>query len=361
MKRGFASYLKAACLTAAAALAGPAAAQSYQPAFDASRFKAEHPSPVLVLGTPHLSGWPETVPQQVLGPLLDRLAAWKPDAIAIEAVSGVQCDYLRRHPARYAETVESYCSDTAAAAAASGLNVPAATAEAERLLADWPADPTPAQRRRLAAVFLAGGEQASALVQWLRLPERERRAGEGLDAALVARLEKLRTGRNENYRIAAPLAARLGHERVYAVDDHTSDFTITDEEAFGAAIKRVWDNSVAAQRRELETALLKSIEGGGDILAVYRRYNEPEQALRAYRGDFGAALGDTSPQRFGRQYVGAWETRNLRMVANIREVIAANPGQRVLAIVGASHKGYYEDYLNRMHDVALTDVLEVLP
>ena len=50
--------------------------------------------------------------------------------------------------------------------------------EAERLLADWPAEPTAAQRRHLAAVFLAGGEQASALVQWLRLPATERRAGD---------------------------------------------------------------------------------------------------------------------------------------------------------------------------------------
>lgn len=360
MKRWSAMSLKAVPLMAAAALAGAASAQDYQPGFDPSELKAESPSPVLVLGTPHLSGWPKTVPQQAVDPLLDRLAAWQPDAIAIEALSGVQCDYLRRHPARYAETVKNYCGDNAPAAAATGLDVPAATAEADRLLADWPADPTAAQRRRLAAVFLAGGEQTSALVQWLRLPKAERRAGDGLDAALVARLEELRTRRNENYWIAAPLAARLGHQRVYAVDDHTFHAMIADEEAFGAAIRHVWDNPVAAQRRDMEAALVKSIESGGDILAVYRRYNEPEQAMLAYRSDFGAALGDTSPQRFGRQYVGGWETRNLRMVANIREVIAARPGQRVLAFVGASHKGYYEDYLDRMHDVALADAGEVL-
>ncbi|HEY0446836.1 MAG TPA: DUF5694 domain-containing protein [Allosphingosinicella sp.] len=360
MKRLFAMSLKAAGLAAVAALAGTAAAQGYQPTFDPSRLKAENPSPVLVLGTSHLSGWPASVPQQVVDPLLERLAAWKPDAIAIEALSGVQCDYLRRHPARHSETVKSYCWDTAAAAAATGLDVPAATAEADRLLAAWPADPTAAQRRRLAAVFLAGGEQASALVQWLRLPEAERRAGDGLDAALVARLESLRTRRNEDYWIAAPLAARLGLERVHPVDDHSSYLRIADEEAYGAAVMRAWDNPVSAQRREAEAAIVKLIEGEADILSAYRRYNQPEQAVLAYRGDFGAALGETSPQRFGRQYVGGWETRNLRMVANIREVIAARPGGRVLAIVGVSHKGYYEDYLHRMHDVVLADVREVL-
>jgi hypothetical protein len=58
--------------------------------------------------------------------------------------------------------------------------------------------------------------------------------------------------------------------------------------------------------------------------------------------------------------VGYWETRNLRMVANIREVLGQRPGTRLLAIVGASHKGYYEAYLNMMHDVQLVDAEEVL-
>jgi len=48
------------------------------------------------------------------------------------------------------------------------------------------------------------------------------------------------------------------------------------------------------------------------------------------------------------------------MVANIREVLGRNPGTRLLAIVGASHKGYYEAYLSQMRDVTLIDVLPVL-
>jgi hypothetical protein len=58
--------------------------------------------------------------------------------------------------------------------------------------------------------------------------------------------------------------------------------------------------------------------------------------------------------------VGYWETRNLRMVANIRDVLGQTPGTRLLAIVGASHKPYYEAYLNLMHDVQLVDAEEVL-
>jgi len=69
---------------------------------------------------------------------------------------------------------------------------------------------------------------------------------------------------------------------------------------------------------------------------------------------------EPSPQAFGRNYVGYWETRNLRMVANIRDVVGQTPGMRLLAIVGASHKPYYEAYLNLMHDVQLVDAEAVL-
>lgn len=51
---------------------------------------------------------------------------------------------------------------------------------------------------------------------------------------------------------------------------------------------------------------------------------------------------------------------NLRMVANIRDVLAHHPGSRLLVIVGASHKGYFDAYLNQMHDVRLADASLVL-
>ena len=48
------------------------------------------------------------------------------------------------------------------------------------------------------------------------------------------------------------------------------------------------------------------------------------------------------------------------MVANIREVLGRAPGTRMIAIVGASHKPYYEAYLNQMRDVTLVDLGPIL-
>ncbi|MDC3955812.1 DUF5694 domain-containing protein [Polyangium jinanense] len=335
-----------------------AGACAQQPDFDPSKLKGPAGGPaneVLVLGSSHLSQLPKRFDPAGLRPLLDRLAAWRPQAIAIEALSGPQCDVLRRYPLRYQDTITTYCPDPDPARATTGLDVPAATAEAHRLLAAWPAAPTAAQRRRLAAVFLAGGEQASAVVQWLRLPEAERRAGDGLDGALVEQLNRLQGQRDESILVGAQLAARLGHERVYPMDDHTADGPSADEKAAGAAISKAWDNPATKKRLAASAALEQHLDTAEGVLAMYRAANAPGETKLAFDSDFGAALEEPSPQRFGRNYLGYWETRNLRMAANIREVLGDRPGMRMLVIVGASHKGYLEAYLHQMHDVRIVD------
>lgn len=342
---------------------GASAAQCRPTIFNPAQLKGpRHGSAnqVLVLGTPHLSQLPASFKPADLQPLIARLRGWKPQAIMIEAVSGSQCHFMRHYPGRYRESVETYCWDPAPARIATGLDVPAATAEAARLLASWPPSPSPAQRRHMAAVFLASGEPASALVQWLRLSPSERHSAGNLNPVLTAKLDSLQVRRDESLLIAARLAADLGQERVYAMDDHTADMPVVDEAAYGAAIGKAWDNP-ATERRKVRGAALEAQLGSPDaIMAMYRAYNAPDQSKLVFDSDFGAALEEKSPQQFGRNYLGYWETRNLRMAANIRDILATRPGIRALVIVGASHKGYLEAYLNQMHDVRITVAEEVL-
>jgi hypothetical protein len=68
----------------------------------------------------------------------------------------------------------------------------------------------------------------------------------------------------------------------------------------------------------------------------------------------------SSPDLYGRQYVAWWETRNLRIVANIRSTLQHDPQGRVLSIIGATHKGYLDAYLDMMQDVRLVDAEQIL-
>jgi hypothetical protein len=339
------------------------AATDYRPEFDPSLHKGPDtavPNKVLVLGTHHYANFPANFSPKNLDPLMDRLQVWKPQIVMEERLSGPQCDFMRRYSTRYSDEVKTYCWDTAPAYQASGLDIPAATVEIEKLLANWPTTPTPSQRRHLALVFLAGGDQTSALVQWLRLPPAERIAGDGLDKTLVEQLQSLTVMRNEGYLLAAPLAARLGLERVYSVDDHTADIDVADEKAYAESLKRAWNNPATAKRETQDAALTPHLDSGEGVLAMYRSDNQPGQAALVYESDFGAVLKDQSPQQFGRQYEAYWETRNLRMAANVREVLGVTPGKRALFIVGASHKGYLDAYLNMMHDIKLEDAEAIL-
>lgn len=315
---------------------------------------------LLVLGSMHLSQLPDDFRLDSLQPLLDRLAAFKPDIVAIESLSGEQCDLFARYPSTYPpDDVAPYCRSPVAAKAATGLDVPQAIAEVNKTLSDWPTKPTPAQRRHLAALFLAAADEESAVVQWLQLPADERTAADGLDATLVEQLQKYAKNRNESFSIGSMIAAHSGLQRVYPVDDHTGDaFHITDSKAFEAAVRQAWSTGRAAAQpnRDRSEALVKS----GDMLAAYRFVNDPDVLRTAIDSDFGAAMRDPSPQHYGRQYVGGWETRNLRMVANIRATFRDRPAARVLVIVGSSHKPWFDGTLAQLQGVEIVDVEKVL-
>lgn len=344
--------------------AGASNAQGYEPAFQPGALDDEPagpPNEVMVLGSPHLAALPNSFRLEMVDPLVARLVAWRPTDIAVEDNSGLLCDKMRRMPERYQDAIESYCFDISIPASVTGLDVPAANAKAEAILKDWPRDPSPALRRKLAAIFLAAGEPGSAVVQWLRLRADERKADAVLTQELVDILQRRVGSANETYSVAARVAAASGLERLWSVDDQSTYIgEFEDSDAFGAAVSAAWDNP-STKARTVEAKRLEDNLGQPDgLLSMYRAYNTPDYVLLTYQSDFGAALTEPSEQRYGRRYVSYWETRNLRMVANIREVLGRRPGSRMLAIVGASHKGYYEAYLDQMRDVELVDVLPVL-
>ncbi len=327
---------------------------------DLDRLMAGPRTRVAVLGTVHLQEMKADLGPKELQPVLDRLTAYHPDVITIESISGKGCKSMEQQAdGREPASSNPYCSDPSAARAATGLDVAAATAQVDRVLKNWPKSPSATQRRHLAALFLASNDQASALVQWLQLDDTQRHAGDGLNPALVDTLRRDASARDEGYLIAARLAARLGLQRVFPVDDHTGDdIQVDDAGAFSAAVQSAWSGEVAlaGPLRDHVT----SLENEADMLGVYRYINTPAYLQATVDEDFGAALRDPSPRHYGQMYVAGWETRNLRMVANVREVLRERPGVRVLCIVGATHKPWFDQLLGQMQGIDIVDVGEVL-
>lgn len=348
--------MKALVVAAGLALSAPASANS---PLGADAPVAGPRSQVMTLATMHLSehkSWTAAM----LEPLIAKLIAYRPTIVTHEGVSGEQCEAMRAFPDLYADAYEQYCWDPSAIRDRTRLAVPEALRRVRETLESWPARPTAAQRRRLAMLLLAAGDRPSARVQWLRLAANERRPGDGLDNEMIALIERKDRPLNESYDVAAVLAARLGLERVHAVDDHSSDGVLAYQgKDFEAAIAAHFQ---AARSHPLFVAKLARdalVTDGASLLAYYRELNAPGAQDAQIRGDFGAAMAQQRPATPAR-YVGWWDVRNLRMAANVRATFAAQPGARVLNIVGASHKPWYDTYMGMMADVEVIDSAAVL-
>lgn len=351
--------MKAIALLLLVATATPAAAQ-FTPPLGAEPEVAGPRTEMMTLGSVHLSGYKDWKAAW-LAPLNARLVAWRPGIVTIERLSGAQCELMRTTPEKYAEVYEHYCADDTGFQRALRMTQAQAEAEVGRQLAAWPASPSATQRRRLAMLFLAAGDRPSALVQWLRLPEAERREGDGLTAEALKVFDRTSGRMNENYEIGATVAAASGLERVHSVDDHTSD-VLGDgyPEGFGEWQMARFERLRAAPLLKADEAATAAVEDGPSLLALYRDMNLAGAQDAQVQSDFGGAFADPAAKRFGRYYAGWWETRNLRMVANIREAITLQPGARVLNIVGASHKPWYDQWARQMADVVVVDAHAVL-
>ncbi len=354
-----AAALAVFCATPALAQTGAFDPRAYQ-----DRVVGE-PTQVLVLGSPHLSGAPADFDPAVLGPLLDRLAAFRPDIIAIEALSGESIDALWRYRGISPESATSYggrAMTMAAGVRAMQLGFPDAEAEVRRALAEWPAEPTPNQRRRLAALFVASGDPHSALVQWWRLDPSERIAEDGVSALMVEQMAQYDARKNENHLIGVRLAVRLGLERLYPIDDHSSDDIGAARMAeLEAMMEQEW---VADLMRDPAFTPLReaasNLRSPEQALDTYRMLNSPRTGHVDANGQWLSMLNRETPNAVGRTRIADWEVRNLRQVANIREAIANNPGARVLVITGSAHKPWFDSYLRMMTDVEVVDAARIL-
>ncbi|MEP1230037.1 MAG: DUF5694 domain-containing protein [Litorimonas sp.] len=317
------------------------------------------PTQVMVLGTAHLSGYSDDLTLGDLEPLLERLEAYAPDIITTEDSSGMTCHRVRAYPREHDGYADGYCFDGEAYRAESGLSIAEGSFLARETLLKWPNTPTASERRRLASYFLASEEPVSALVQWLRLDEKDRVAGDGLGSVSVTFFKNFKQSMNESNSIAARLAARRGLERVHYADDHGSYYYPDGKrEAYGARVSELWPQEDDPCQEHF--ALPDDKLTRGDIIGAYRIFNNADYGIKQMDCDWKLTMNDAEPEAYGRRYTLGWQARNLRMVSMIVTAAAHKPGGKVLSIVGASHKPYFEAYLDQMHDIEVVNTDEVL-
>lgn len=340
------------------------ALQAAEPAVDLSGVQdplGGEPTRVLVLGTTHLNQLPEgAFDPSHLALVLDRLEAFDPDIIAIESIDGRGCDQIRRFGHLYGDVYDRYCREPELALDELAMTQPAAAAAAFAVESEWPENRSAADRRRRAALLYGAGEPWSAALQWAQLAEPEREAGGAVSEALADELNAMLQSRNENNLIGVQLAARLGLETLAAMDDHTADAVYARApETLGPVIQSIWSNP-PEQSVAMRDGAQRYLGSAQSVLAGFRYLNSSAYQEAVIAADFGAAAASADEGAVARQYLAWWQTRGLRMAANVIEAAGNQPGANVLVIVGASHKPYFDAYLDQMHDVELVSVDAVM-
>lgn len=334
-----------------------------EPAIDMSGVQqglAGGPVQVMVLGTAHLGGMSELVPKAHLSLLIEKLESFAPDIIAVESQSGISCGILKEYRSIYGQTWDDYCWDPEYMLQSLGVSTDEALSQSYAYLSESTANPTPAQRRNMAAFFFASGWSDSATLQWMQLAEEERTAADGINEELKAWLDKRLSSSNETVSIAAELGARLGLKYLHPMDDHTADIVYHNApEELWDIVGSVWQASREQNQSNEETRqqLLGSPEG---LVKYFLSLNDESSQQSPVDLDFGAVAKRSDSNNLARRYLAWWQVRGLRMAANVVEATALNPNAKVLVLVGSSHKPYFENYLNQMHDFEIIPVEQVL-
>ena len=308
---------------------------------------AGQPTEVLVLGTQHLD---HTTSDAALQSTLRRLMAWKPDVVAIEVLPGELIDLYLQEGGRYAGL------QYGGIVQARPLRVRAQTltgwgrSEAAAQAAD--PDLEPAQR---VLAFLAAYEPWNALLHWtpdLTLP-----------ADIMASLRALAESPSEQTRLGVAVARPLGHQRLHHFDDFTDSPVIEQKME---VLSRVYETPefktqlAAHPCFAADQAAASRAQEAEDYWLMLCHLNSPEGVALNVDLESGLTLRMQVPGLENRSRLADWEARNLFMTARLRLATTGCPGGRVLALVGAAHKGPMEAALQALGtDIRLVGLSEL--
>lgn len=163
--------------------------------------------------------------------------------------------------------------------------------------------------------------------------------------------------RNETQQLGFRLAAQLNHDQIYAIDHPGKD--IPFEAALAYAEEHLPDFVTRFQetlvRWETESNLHQQTLSVGKIL---REYNSPHSIAENHQLylDFTAVgAGDTY---IGAEVLAGWYDRNIRIFANLREIVQAE--DRVLVIYGSGHLAILNELARSCADIELVNTLVYL-
>ncbi|MFC7499815.1 DUF5694 domain-containing protein [Enterovirga sp. GCM10030262] len=219
---------------------------------------------------------------------------------------------------------------------------------------------TPGRQREIEAIVerLAAFRPTHVAVEW-RSSRQEK-----LDQRYADyRAGRYQLSRDERDQIGLRLAARLGLDRVHAVDwnemppgeEADYDFLAYAQQN---GLAESFDKARAAKQAQAnrETGRMRCT----NVAAWLRNLNTPEARRESHRAYYDIALVGDAQTNPGANWVGSWYGRNLKIFANLVR-LADRPEDRVVVIYGAGHGPLLAQFAEESGAFEVVDPLANLP
>jgi hypothetical protein len=324
---------------------------------------------VLVLGSDHLRSLGTDFRPAMVASLVHVLESFRADVIAVEHMPPREIERLllaQNEPSKALLQAFATHATRMASEAQAQLGKTAAEASkfADSLLSTRPRL-NPNVHRSLAIHFLAAYDLPSAVLQWAHLPEHARHAQGPLSASLVAALDQELARPDETMAIAVELGRRSGLLRIASIDDHIDDYFGLTTGLYATLNAELHDHPAVAEfmasaQFVRSQSRLREAAATGDLLPLYFELNAPAMLDADVRGQWHVFFRTRLPSGSDRARVALWESRNLRIAANLRAAAALDHGRRVLVLIGAAHKPFLDRYLEGMMDVRVVHLADLL-
>jgi hypothetical protein len=314
------------------------------------------PTQLLILGTTHLRVLGEKFTPKLLHNVVAKLLEFRPALICAESLPGEVVEVMKAK--NDIDTLKQFVGHWLDVAPKMQKRLKISRFGAEQVVRKILKKKRLSVEGRLELIpyMLANYDFVSAVLQWSYLPEAVRQTQPVVPKQITKSLDELFYSPNEYYSIGVRLARELQLQSIAPIDDHNYP---SDENMSTKQYTREWKKARSLLSEEnkkhmddaehrFEAALAK-----GDLLPFYVYCNSPKVSKELWNLEGKSWLRAAPPSRFADMKLGQWEVRNLNMASHIRQAMMFHSGEKVLVIVGSSHKAFLEHYLKPMLGISI--------
>ncbi len=314
---------------------------------------------LLILGTSHLSQIKD-FESNMLENLISKLDSESFNAVCIENMPAeLLYDIRSRNDSAFAGVISSFGGTRLLLADSIQKQLGISFSDARKKINELSNIESLSDMEHLSMIecFLAAADPVSATLHYTRIKDKTVIDKSNLSKEIFKDLISNIVKANEIYSLALKLANNQNLNKIEYIDNFQDEALLLKHfpnfiREFTANQETFKDIGSLPVFKKEEMILKQSI-AKKDLLDYYLFLNSTEYMKEDFEAQWEIWLTTNFPSGADRARFYLWEMRNLQIAANIMKVCSFYPGEKVIVIIGASHKSFIEKYLRQNPDIEI--------